>query len=235
MDTNIKPADAGLVDWRDYQIKSSSREGESIEWTISYIYNRKDVASQRVLLVGDSICNGYQPVLRDLLADKCNITFWASSYCASDPAYLPHLDLVLSGPRPGLVLFNNGLHSLVSDKHEWYDSYVLAVKFLKAKLPEAKIALLNCTKIQDSNQTKVDEINRLTVRAAEELGLPLLNIFSITDAMPKSTWSDAYHFKADGVRLQAEFLAAEIASRLDRRDGKVVQAGTKTGPSGSLK
>ncbi|MCQ2380256.1 MAG: SGNH/GDSL hydrolase family protein [Victivallaceae bacterium] len=225
---------AADVDYRKYQIHDSSRAGESIEWSTSYVYNRLDVKSQRVLLVGDSICNGYQPVLRNMLADKCNISFWASSYCVSDPIYLRQLDAVLSGPKPDIVIFNNGLHSLVSNKDEWYEAYVLAVKFIQAKFPDAQVVLLNCTKLR-SGDPKVDEINELTADAASELRLPLLDIHSVTDAMPKGMWKDAYHFNGAGIKRQAEFLAGEISSRLKKGPGKVVQKGTATGPSGELK
>ena len=76
-----------MVNYRDYMPRSTSRMRENIEWSITYTYNSNDTAHPRVLLIGDSICNGYQTKVREKLADTANVTFWASSKCVTDPQY----------------------------------------------------------------------------------------------------------------------------------------------------
>lgn len=39
-----------------------------------------------VALVGDSICNGYQAGVRELLKGKMNVSYWISSYCVTSAA-----------------------------------------------------------------------------------------------------------------------------------------------------
>ena len=45
--------------WQDYAPEYTTRVREDIEWSISYTFNANDRDTPRVLLIGDSICNGY--------------------------------------------------------------------------------------------------------------------------------------------------------------------------------
>ena len=58
------------------------RGHENVEWQIAYAFHLTDEKSNlpRVLLVGDSICNGYQGEVRRLLDGKMNVSYWISSY-----------------------------------------------------------------------------------------------------------------------------------------------------------
>ena len=222
------------LNFADYQLKSSSRQFEDIEWTISYIFNRNDANAPRYLVVGDSICNGYHNVLRNKLGDTANLTFWASSYCVTDPAYLPMLDNILNGPRIDLVIFNNGLHSLVTDKAEWKEAYSLVLKYIQDKMPGVPLVLLNSTPLRDRDP-RVDEINKLTAEVAAETGLPMIDFFSFCNAFDCALWSDKYHFVPEAIQKQAEFLAEKIRPLLPETVGNITQASTATGPSGALK
>ena len=218
----------------DYQLKSTSRQFEDIEWTISYIFNRNDPKTPRYLVVGDSICNGYHNVLRTKLGNTANLTFWASSYCVTDPAYLPLLDNVLNGPRIDLIIFNNGLHSLVTDKVEWKQAYSLVLKYIQDKMPGVPLVLLNSTPLRDRD-TRVNEVNKLTAEIAAETGLPMIDFFSFCNDFDCALWSDNYHFFPEAIEKQAEFLAEKIRPLLPENVGNVTQASTATGPSGALK
>ena len=74
-------------------VRASAREGT--EWMTSYWYNANDTKLPRVLLVGDSICNGYQSLVRDELAGTANVSFYVTSKCVSDPTYLKALAFML--------------------------------------------------------------------------------------------------------------------------------------------
>ena len=78
-------------------ISENVRGHENIEWSIAYAYGLTDDTKDlpRVLLVGDSICNGYQAAVRDRLKGKVNVSYWVSSYCVTSPAYLPLLSVYL--------------------------------------------------------------------------------------------------------------------------------------------
>ena len=78
-------------------VSDNVRGHENIEWSRAYAYGLADSTKNlpRVLLVGDSICNGYQDGVRELLKGKMNVSYWVSSYCVTSAAYLPMLSIYL--------------------------------------------------------------------------------------------------------------------------------------------
>ncbi len=222
------------LDYRNYQIENSTRRGENIEWSIFYIYNRLDEGEFRVALIGDSICNEYQRVLRERLANRANVAFWASSYCVTDPAYLPLLNAFLDQVKPSLIVFNNGLHSLVSDPEQWSEAYVLAVRYIVDRYPGIPVVLLNSTPLKKDAKGKVAGINQRTAEAAKKLQLPLIDIYSECDKFDRSQWRDDYHFIPEAVEKQGDFLVSALAPYLPQA-GNLRQQSTATGPSGALK
>ena len=72
-----------------YPVAENVRGHENTEWSISYAYHLTDAKKSlpRVLLVGDSICQGYQGKVRAKLEGKANVTYWASSYCVDTHHY----------------------------------------------------------------------------------------------------------------------------------------------------
>ena len=58
---------------RKYELPHTSRRREEIEWSIHYAFNAGDRTLPRVLLVGDSICNGYHAQVRERLLGIANV------------------------------------------------------------------------------------------------------------------------------------------------------------------
>ena len=97
----------------NYPVAENVRGHENTEWSISYAYHMTDAKKElpRVLMVGDSICKGYQSKVRSKLEGKANVTYWASSYCVTSPGYLRLLAFYLDEAEYDVIHFNNGLHS----------------------------------------------------------------------------------------------------------------------------
>ena len=64
-------------DRKETSVSENLRGHENIEWSISYAFGLTDETRHlpRVLLVGDSICNGYQEKVRELLKGRMNVTY----------------------------------------------------------------------------------------------------------------------------------------------------------------
>jgi hypothetical protein len=94
-------------------VSENLRGHENIEWSIGYAFNLTDPKKKelpRVLLVGDSICNGFQGEVKKLLEGKMNVSYWVSSYCVTSPRYLKLLAFYLDEAKYDVIHFNNGLH-----------------------------------------------------------------------------------------------------------------------------
>ena len=202
--------------WQDYAPVSTSRVREGIEWSITYSYNATEKGKPRVLLIGDSICNGYNGRVRDMLAGRVNVSFWASSKCVTDPDYFRELDFMLDAYPYDAVCFNNGLHSLSTDRAEWDAAYAAAADFIRAKLPETKLSLTLSTPLKDAKLTAVSaSLNETVLRLAEEKNLPVIDLFAAMDGLDREEyWSDTYHFRAPAIDMQAKVISDHVLAQL---------------------
>ena len=227
------------MDWKKYTPETTTRRREAIEWSIFYGYNATDLTTPRVLLIGDSICNAYQNAVRERLDGRVNVTFWASSKCVTDPDYFKELCYMLQAYPYAMVCYNNGLHSLGTNRPEWIAAYSSAVRCIRETLPGTPLALTLSTPLKDAGLTALSaELNGYVRQIAEKENLPVIDLFSEMDVLDREEyWSDPYHFRAPAVAKQADKIAAIVLDTLCLNDAErtAVHAETATGPAGSIR
>jgi len=196
------------MEWQKFSPETTSRIREDIEWSIHYAYNATDTASPRVLLIGDSICNGYQSFVREKLEGKMNVSFWASSKCVTDPDYFRELEFYLDYMPYTHICFNNGLHSLTTDRAEWETAYKKAIAFIRCKCSSAKLFITLCTPLKDPALTAISaELNAFACRQ----GYPVIDLFTPMDVLEREKyWTDTYHFSNEARERQAEVITGAI-------------------------
>lgn len=196
------------MNYTDYMPANTSRVREDIEWSIHYAYDMKNEELPRVLLIGDSICNGYQTFVREKLAGKMNVSFWANSKCVTDPDYFRELEYILDYTKYNVISFNNGLHSLTTDRREWEAAYRAAIDFIEVKCPGVKMYITLCTPLKDPALTAVSkELNGYAV----SLKKTVIDLFTPMDALDRDEfWTDTYHFNDRAKDMQAEIITAAI-------------------------
>lgn len=218
-------------------ISENVRGHENIEWSISYAYGLTDATKDlpRVLLVGDSICNGYQNDVRDLLKGKVNVTYWVSSYCVTSPAYLPLLSVYLDEAKYDVIHFNNGLHSLSQTTIDAYSKgYRAALELIRRKQPQAKIVWCSSTPLYDIHYTgdrarymkKVPELNAAVAKVVAEFGVDGTDdLFALCNPLDrKENWRDGCHFHPSAIAKQAEQVAASVLSALNSTHSEAFKA-----------
>lgn len=194
-----------------------AREREATEWIVAYRYNSNEFALPRVLLVGDSICNGYQEGVRDKLAGFAYVSFFASSRCLTDPAYLVELLYFLGQDEYSVVHFNNGLHSLKTNRQMWQFSLGETLEVFHKRAAGARIIWASSTPTQKPELTaRVVELNSIAERAMAEHHVPIDDLFTLMDPMDRSKyWVDDLHFNVEAKRLQAQAVATCVLSAMD--------------------
>lgn len=199
------------MEWKRFAPESTSRVREDIEWSIHYAYDYHR-ALPRVLLIGDSICNGYQSFVREKLDGMMNVSFWASSKCVTDPDYLRELEFMLDYADYDVITFNNGLHSLTTDRDEWRAAYRAALGFIRAKKPAARLMITLCTPLRVAELTEKSASLNAEARAiAAEAGLEVIDMFSPMDALERGRyWTDDYHFTNEAKDMQADIIARSV-------------------------
>lgn len=221
----------------------AERAREATEWDTAYWYNATDHKLPRILLLGDSICNGYQSSVRDALAGVAYVSFWATSKCTSDRSYLKHLAYILEEYDYSVIHFNNGLHSLTSDRGEWETGLRNALKLIKEKGKGAQVIWATSTPLKDPALTeKARELNTIAARVMKEAGIPTNDLFALMDPLDRSkVWTDTYHYSAEGKKMQAAQVSEHIRAALGGKTASEQEAkaalkasATPTGPNGKI-
>ena len=202
----------------NYPVAENVRGHENTEWSISYAYHLTDAKKSlpRVLLVGDSICQGYQGKVRAKLEGKANVTYWASSYCVTSPGYMRLLAFYLDEAKYDVVHFNNGLHSCETPVADYEKCYLAALRLIRKKQPKAKIVLASSTPInaKDARADKVAALNAAARRAAESVGDVAANdLYSLADPLDrKAYWVDTHHYTDAGYELLASQVVEKVVA-----------------------
>jgi hypothetical protein len=222
----------------------AERRREGTEWDISYWYNANQNELPRILLVGDSITNGYQSLVRNELAGSAYVSFYATSKCVTDRSYLKALSYILDEYDYAVVHFNNGLHSLGTDPADWEKGLRDAFALIREKEPQAKIIWGSSTPLKDPDRTqKAIALNEVAAKVCQELGIPTDDLFALMDPLDREKdWADTYHFRGPAKQMQAKQVADVIRRALGvgKADATAAadtlrKAETETGPDGKLK
>jgi len=208
-------------------VSANMRGHENTEWSQSYAYHLVDGRKNlpRVLLVGDSIVNGYQGEARRLLEAKgVNVTYWISSYCVTSPHYLTFLGIYLDEAKYDVIHFNNGLHSCETPVADYEKAYRNALRLVKDRQPGAKIVWASSTPLNatDSRAGKVAALNAAARRAAESVGDVAENdLYALANPLDrKAYWVDTHHYTSDGYELLASQVVEKITAPMaTSRDG----------------
>ena len=201
-----------------YPVAENVRGHENTEWSTSYAYHLTDANKDlpRVLLVGDSICQGYQAKVREKLEGTANVTYWASSYCVTSPGYLRLLAFYLDEAEYDVVHFNNGLHSCETPVADYEKAYRAALRLIKKKQPKAKIVWASSTPLNatDSRAGKVAALNAAARRAAESAGgIAENDLYSLANPLDrKAYWVDTHHYTDAGYELLASQVVEKVVA-----------------------
>ena len=206
----------------NYPVAENVRGHENTEWSISYAYHLTDAKKNlpRVLLVGDSICQGYQGKVVAKLDGKANVTYWASSYCVTSPGYLRLLAFYLDEAKYDVIHFNNGLHSCETPVADYEKSYLAALQLIRKKQPDAKIVWASSTPIntKDARADKVAALNAAARRAAESVGDVAANdLYSLVNPLErKAYWVDTHHYTDVGYELLASQVVEKVVAAWEK-------------------
>lgn len=221
----------------------AERVREGTEWITAYWYNANSNKLPRILLVGDSICNGYQPLVRNELAGVAYVSFMATSKCVTDRSYLKELKYILEEYDYAVIHFNNGLHSLGSDRKEWEAGLRAALQLIKEKGKGAKVIWATSTPLKKPELTvKAQELNAIAAKVMKEYGIPTDDLFAAMNPLDRNRyWVDTYHYNNDAKKIQAKQVADSIRTLLPKKTATAEEAraalkasASETGPGGKI-
>ena len=191
---------------------------EAIEWCNIWIPDSNGTKLPRVLLLGDSITQGYYSKVAELLRDKASVARLTTSKSVGDPALLAEVAVVLDQCRFDVVHFNNGLHGWGYSEEEYQKHFPELVATIRKHAPKARLIWATITPVRVSgNVAKVAESTK-RVKARNKIALDYVtkeaisvdDLYSLVENHPEYSAKDGIHFNSQGIAVQAEQVAKQV-------------------------
>lgn len=184
---------------------------ETYEWANLWWEHAEDFNSPRVIVIGDSITNGYRGMLQQKLSNLgVMVDLYAGSRSIEDEAYFRETEYVLGahhGYNYKLIQLNNGIHGSHISAEDFETGYRREIELIKALHPEAVLVLATSTiytpkgkegTIDEECNRYILERNAVVRRLSEEYGLPLNDLFYVTSGHAEYPQPDTCHFSSEG-------------------------------------
>ena len=192
---------------------------ERAEWCQIWWEKANDAKLPRVLLVGDSICNGYHGVVKTQLAPFANVDKLASSKNISDPALLKEMGYMLGEYKYAVIHFNHGLHGFGIPQKDYEDYLRAYVAKVKAMAGDAKLVWGSITPLRGDhpNNKVVQARNEIAVKVMKENGIAIDDLYPLVegnDDLRSDNKGDAYHYNGTGYGVLGGAVAQCVAKQM---------------------
>lgn len=195
---------------------------EGTEWCNIWMPNANKHDLPKVLLIGDSVTQGYGPDVEKQLTGKAYVARLATSRCVGDPVLTAELSAILGADAFDVIHFNNGLHGIGSVSEKEYGEFLPEMLAQIRKLaPGAKLIWATSTPSHvagkfeqtDARNENVKERNRLSSALMAKEGVPVDDLYALMIQHPECC-ADSLHYNAAGKALQGAQAAAAIMKLL---------------------
>ena len=193
---------------------------ERYEWIRSWCDEADKTDKPRVLLVGDSITEGYQQIVRELLVDVCYVDYLATSYAADNKLFVDLVEGFAKNSTYAVVHFNHGLHGVQMCPR----TYKSKVKNLLLRLAQrSKIILAETTIVYKEGNKRLDPVWRKRVTERNEVVAELITeldcawdrLYDVSEKIPpEARDADGVHYLSAGYELLADSVAKSILKTL---------------------
>ncbi len=197
---------------------------EKTEWTRVWCVNCRDTEKKRILLIGDSVCDGYYDTVLDCMKENYNVDKLVTSRALDSEVFFAQLETILKDSTYHLISFNNGLHGFHLDAENYRDSYNRAMDLLKVYnvviLKTTPLTVPDDTENYGEENETVKERNRIAEHIAAERGLRVLDLYSYVFGNAEIRLPDGFHYTEQGYQLIGKYVA-DFLLHTDTLDGIV--------------
>ena len=203
--------------------KRLQSEGKGWRLEKAQIINSK---MPRILLIGDSILNGYARQVIKKLDGKAYVDMWVNPYHQSENLNKV-LDRVLSQGPYDLIHFNEGLYGWQEGRIKKGTFIPLTrdyVKVIKSRYPKAKLIWANSTPVTEKNNVAaldseinptIIEHNRMAKLVMDEMNVPINNFYELLDRNRKLAKGDRFHWTRPAYDLLADMVTKSVLREIN--------------------
>jgi lysophospholipase L1-like esterase len=195
---------------------------ESIEWCNIWIPDADGTKLPRVLLIGDSITQGYYPRVAELLQGKASVARLTTSKSLGDPVLLAEIELVVKQYPFAVIHFNNGLHGFGYSEEIYRKDFPVLLDVFKRHANDAKLIWAASTPIRVAGNLdtlapdtqRVVRRNEIAREIVSKSGIAIDDLFGLVKDHPEYHGGDGVHFNEKGIAAEAEQVSRMILERL---------------------
>lgn len=196
-------------------------------WGYKQSHNRQPHLP-RVLLIGDSILQGYRSYVSKALDGQATVDLWITPGYQSE-ALNRELAATIEGDRYDVIHFNVGLHGWQEGRIKPGTFKPLTrnyVEILREKHPTAKLIWASSTPVTvkgepgslhpEINPVIVDH-NRMAAEVMSELDVPVNDFYGLLADKLDLARGDSFHWQAPAYKLLGKEAAASVLAALQER------------------
>ena len=187
-----------------YETSDTSRNLETFEWDNVWWEQTANETSKRILYIGDSISCGTRHCITALSSSEIVCDGFGTSKGIDNPFFIPSLELFMKQQsKCDVILFNNGLHGWHLSDEEYENGYRDMLEFLAAKGKPVYALLTTMLPAEIKRDGIVCERNKIASSVADKLGIPVIDLYSVTKEHTEYYSADNVHLVEDGYKLLA--------------------------------
>ena len=199
---------------------------ENIEWCNIWVPEATRTDLPRVLLIGDSICNGYHNAVEKELKGRAMVAMLATSSALGDPVLAEQVRLLMKNYQFAVIHFNIGLHGWDYTEEEYQKEFPELLKVIRKNAAGAKLVWATSTPMRQPapnlgefhpNNARVKIRNKIVVDLAAKEGIPVDDLCRLVENHQEYWGNDGVHFNAQGQAVEAKQVAHAILDSLTNR------------------
>jgi lysophospholipase L1-like esterase len=196
---------------------------EHIEWTNIWIPSANKADLPRVLLIGNSITQGYYPMVESGLSGKAFVARYTTSRGIIDPVLLSEIKNLIKQHKYSVIHFNNGLHGIEYDAVQYEKGMVKLIRLLKKHGQGAVLIGATSTpvlpgfahwKSDEFNHDLITSRNRIMVKVCRENNIDVNDLYPVTHSRPELFSDDKIHYTKEGYKILGEQVVKNIFNKL---------------------
>lgn len=210
IEEEIKPTDEVVI--------SVDVKPEQNDWSNIWIENANQSEKPRLLLVGDSITDGYYSRVKKSLEGQYYLARYTTSKFVGNPDFQTELTTILNRYEFKIIHVNNGLHGGDYSIDEYQKGLEDLRQIFSNYAPNAKIIWCMTTPVR--NEENLDYLgplnqdvilrNQTALKIMGENGFLINDLYIEMLGHPEYYQTDGFHFNQDGRTAQAELVSSFI-------------------------
>lgn len=198
---------------------------EDIEWVRFNSVDTEKHDLPRVLLIGDSITEGYYQAVKERLKGEFCVDYLALAYSVDMPIFHRLIMTFVRENRYDVIHFNHGHHC---GHMKTLDLYREKTVELLKRIGTERIVLANCTVLYEPRSMEPDhnwitllpQMNETIAGIADELSVPLNDLYTVSAGIgPEGIREDGGHFTPIGYAVVADKVASTLRDFIAKKNG----------------